>query len=148
MNFSVQHRLAALVDRPVQFEDLVRKAGDDLTQRAADMSTDRQSIDLRHMLVDAHETMVTIHEVKTHRRVPVDLLDFVEYGLTIGYRGAQFGIRGDVVEPQSHSLDDPVVDVASHQCDDHRVSRQQKTHGDRGAVSSHQITNDLGDDGR
>ena len=148
MNFGIQHRLAALIDRTVEFQNLVRKSGDDFAQRAADMGADGQSIDLRHMLIDPHEPMVDIHEAETHRRISIDLLDFVEYRLALGHRGLQFRIRGGLVEPQSHGLDNPAVDVAAHQRDNHGVGREHEAHRDRGAVTFRHITNDQWNDGR
>ena len=56
VNLRVQDGLAALVDRPVELHDPVRESGDDLAQSAADMRADGESVDLRHVLIDPHDS--------------------------------------------------------------------------------------------
>ncbi|MGO9700525.1 MAG: hypothetical protein ACLPX7_14835 [Xanthobacteraceae bacterium] len=72
--------------------------------------------------------MVSVHETETDRRIPVDLLDFVENGLALGHRGLQFAIDGGLVKPQPHGRYDPAVDVASHQRDHRDIGRQHQPH--------------------
>src|ERR1700722_8442813 len=64
MKFDVEHRFPAFVDRPIELHNIISKIWKNLAQSPANMGFYRQSIDLRHALVDANEAVVHVHQNK------------------------------------------------------------------------------------
>jgi len=49
------------------------------------MRIDDDSIDFRHPIVDPIVAIIDVDETETDRRVSIDLLDFVQDGIVLGY---------------------------------------------------------------
>ena len=75
LNLHIQDRFATFINRAIELHDVIGQLRHYFAERTADMSFDRQTVDLRHPLVDADIAVILVHQDEANRRVPIDLLD-------------------------------------------------------------------------